>query len=106
MANIKTVVTLTEEDIELLKKPLPKSPCLKCMDRGLGGCCGCDKETEYRNYIEIYEENNILEIARDITRIMELQKQISDIFIEIDSLTKKVSQTIDFDTLQNILGVE
>lgn len=73
---MKTVMTFTKEDIELLKKPIPTSPCITC--RNTMECCGCPEKREYNEKIKPYKEANIIDIARELLDITNMEKKIEE----------------------------
>lgn len=91
---MKTVMTFTKEDIELLKKPIPTLPCTTC--RNTRACCGCPERREYNEKVKPYKEANIIDIARellDITdmekKIEKMQKQVADMKANLPEEVKK-----------------
>lgn len=73
---MKTVMTFTKEDIELLKKPIPTFPCTTC--RSTIECCGCPERWEYNEKIKPYEEANIIDVARELLDITNMEKKIEE----------------------------
>lgn len=61
----QTIYTFSDDDLKLLKQPIPINPCSHCLDSG--SCCGCPKERDYCTAIKPYRDANIL-IFADIIR--------------------------------------
>ena len=91
------IIEYTQEDYELLKKPLPNDPCSTC--RAGYECCGCPEEREYASKVKPYKDAGIYEVAVllnrrkiNINKMEELTKEIAkidnDLFGEKFSLDK------------------
>lgn len=99
MAKIETVttITLTDEDIKLIKTPLPQSPCKGC-SMGIG-CCGCPEHTEYLKHLKPYEDNNILDIAKDVSTLIATKERIDALLKTYHKLWNEISSNIGEDVL-------
>ena len=87
---------LSEKDIGLLRKPIPKKPCLSCSDSA--SCCGCSEYYGYVECIKPYKDSGIFEIAENLEYIRNLGKQLEAIKCEYE---RRVSELPD--ELKNIL---
>ena len=81
---INQTYQFSDEDIKMLKIPLPYNPCEYC--GGKEYCCGCQKETEYVHKITKYKELGIYDIARNIQEVRHIQVSIRDLENKIRSL--------------------
>lgn len=54
----QTIYTFSDDDLKLLKQPIPINPCSHCLDSG--SCCGCPEERKYQTIIKPYRDNNLL----------------------------------------------
>ena len=64
---INQTYQFSDEDIKMLKIPLPYNPCEYC--GGKEYCCGCQKEREYVHKINKYKELGIYDIACNIQEV-------------------------------------
>ena len=81
---INQTYQFSDEDIKMLKIPLPYNPCEYC--GGKEYCCGCQKEREYVHKITKYKELGIYDIARNIQEVRHIQVSIRDFENKIRSL--------------------
>ena len=81
---INQTYQFSDEEIKMLKNPLPYNPCEYCM--GQEYCCGCQKEREYVHKITKYKELGIYDIARNIQEVYRIQASIRDFENKIRSL--------------------
>ena len=81
---INQTYQFSDEDIKMLKIPLPYNPCEYC--GGKEYCCGCQKEREYVHKITKYKELGIYDIARNIQEVRHIQVSIRDLENKIRSL--------------------
>jgi hypothetical protein len=93
---MKLVPVFTEEDIVLLHKRLPNSPCGKCSLKN-GGCCGCEEGRIEQAQIKPYKDNGIYDIACDIARYKHLEDKIKECQDEMAKLKDKIPDVIDLD---------
>lgn len=84
---------ITDEDKELLKKPLPINPCNnRCPDRH--SCCGCPKLTEYDKTIKAYQDADIYVWALTIGSVNEVEEKIKELEEEKKQLISKLPKEI------------
>ena len=91
---------ITDEDYNMLRGYIPDNPCNSC---GVGmGCCGCDKETNYRQIIKKYKDNNLFEpmicvkhIRDSIDKINKEQSIIMENYSKLASLGFKPDKLFD-----------
>ena len=81
---INQTYQFSDEEIKMLKNPLPYNPCEYC--GGKEYCCGCQKEREYVHKITKYKEFGIYDIARNIQEVRHIQVSIRDLENKIRSL--------------------
>ena len=81
---INQTYQFSDEDIKMLKIPLPYNPCEYC--GGKEYCCGCQKEREYIYKITKYKELGIYDIACNIQEVHHIQASIRDFENKIRSL--------------------
>ena len=81
---INQTYQFSDEDIKMLKIPLPYNPCEYCGDKEY--CCGCQKEREYVHKINKYKELGIYDIACNIQEVHHIQASIRDFENKIRSL--------------------
>ena len=81
---INQTYQFSDEDIKMLKIPLPYNPCEYC--GGKEYCCGCQKEREYVHKINKYKELGIYDIACNIQEVYHIQASIRDFENKIRSL--------------------
>ena len=80
----ETIIKFTDEDFELLSRPIPSDPCKDCRDRF--GCCGCPSGTAYGNIIKPYKDAGILEYANTIRKIRDANELIKKTKREMNAL--------------------
>lgn len=78
------VITFTDEDFELLSKPIPFNPCDYC--RAGYSCCGCPSRTEYDKKIKPYKDAGIFEYAVTLREIRAANELIKNTKRELNSL--------------------
>lgn len=88
---VKTEIIFTDEDFELLSKKIPKSPCLKCDERG---CCGCPDERYYHEKIKPYKDAGIFEYAETIRKIRNMNDDIKNLKRKINELINSLPDEI------------
>lgn len=89
---MKEIKFFTKEDRELLKTPIPTSPCKRC---GMGwSCCGCQLQREYDHAVEKYKENSILQYALNIREIIDNKEKISDLEYKIKNIVESFPEEI------------
>ena len=81
---INQTYQFSDEDIKMLKIPLPYNPCEYC--GGKEYCCGCQKEREYVHKVNKYKELGIYDIACNIQEVHHIQASIRDFENKIRSL--------------------
>lgn len=91
---MKTISTniFTDEDIELLKTPLPKDPCTTCGIEIV--CCGCPKGSEYGEIIRPYKQAGIYELACKLKTREYRLKEIKACEKEIEEIEKEFPEDI------------
>lgn len=85
---VKQIYQFSDEDIKMLKAPLPYNPCEYCDSKGY--CCGCQKEKEYVHKITKYKELGIYDIACNIREVRHIQSSIRDYKNKIINLQDKL----------------
>ena len=81
---INRTYQFSDEEIKMLKNPLPYNPCEYC--GGKEDCCGCQKEREDGHKINKYKELGIYDIACNIQEVYHIQASIRDFENKIRSL--------------------
>ena len=81
---INQTYQFSDEDIKMLKIPLPHNPCEYCS--GKEYCCGCQKQSEYVHKITKYKELGIYDIACNIQEAHNIKASIRDFKNKISSL--------------------
>ena len=81
---INQTYQFSDEEIKMLKNPLPYNPCEYCS--GKEYCCGCQKEREYVHKITKYKELGIYDIARNSQEAHNIQARIRDFKNKISRL--------------------
>ena len=84
----------TEEDINILSKPLPLSPCMNCYMHIGGGCCGCSTYAEYEKELKPFKDNNLLVIAAGIQKYYSIQSEIENLNNELSNVLSKLPDEI------------
>ncbi len=74
---INKTYQFSDEDIKMLKIPLPYDPCEYC-GNSMMYCCGCQKQTEYVREIAKYKTLGIYDIACNIREVRHIQASIRD----------------------------
>lgn len=93
-----------ENDIELLRKELPKSPCsqnIYCLEKK-NSCCGCDKYFEYSKIIQKYKEAGILELSEKLQKVRNIKTKIGLLESQIEEYQKELKDIDKY--MENILG--
>ncbi len=81
-------ITYTQDDYDLLKKPLPPNPCDTC---GAGyECCGCPKGYEHKEKIQPYKDSDIYDIAILLYQRQKKLNQIAALTAEIQDIDGKL----------------
>ena len=83
----------TEEDINILSKPLPLSPCMKCY-MYKDGCCGCSAYDEYQKELKPFKDNRLLVIAAGIHKYYSIQSEIENLNDELSNVLSKIPDEI------------
>lgn len=95
---LKEEYIFTPDDMEMLSRVIPVSPCIKCSEHGTYGCCGCCDKDDYDTFIQPYKDADIYEFAVTIRLILDLRKQRDDINKRIkesfDSLPEQIQKLI------------
>lgn len=82
-------ITFTDEDIELLKQPIPDNPCLKCGAESMT-CCGCHAYYKWKSLIKKYEDLGIYGYALLLKTKRQLEKSLSEIQNDLDTLNREL----------------
>lgn len=97
---INQTYQFSDEDIKMLKIPLPYDPCEYC-GSNRSYCCGCQKEREYVHKITKYKELGIYDIARNIQEVRHIQvsireykNKIINLQTELDDLKTCIPQEV------------
>lgn len=83
----------TEEDLELLKKPLPANPCdcchvtIACRDTIP---CPCENRREYKNAVRPYRDAGIYKYAEMLRQRDAVKKNIAALNKELDRLNGEI----------------
>lgn len=88
----ETIIKFTDEDFELLSKPIPLNPCNDCRDRF--GCCGCQAGTEYGNRIKPYKDAGIFGYAVTLKEIRDANNLIKETKRKINALINDLPDEI------------
>lgn len=64
--NKKIIYEFTNEDYELLSRPIPVDPCNNCI---IKDCGNCTEKHIYNSIMQPYEDANIIEFAEKISTI-------------------------------------
>ena len=81
-----------ERDLELLKMPLPISPCITKCHGGIVSCCGCQEVFKYEKDIKKYKERNIFDIAQKIQKVRDNIEKVKELKKEITVLEKETEE--------------
>lgn len=84
----------TEEDINILSKPLPMTPCMNCTMHIGGGCCGCLTYAEYEKELKPFKDNNLLVIAEGIHKYRSIISEIENLNNELSNVLSKLPDEI------------
>ena len=84
----------TEEDINILSKPLPISPCMGCYMNKNGACCGCSAFDEYEKELQPFKDNNLLVIASGIQKYYSIKSEIDNLNDELSNVLSKLPDEI------------
>ena len=91
---MRKIRLFTEEDKELLKMPIPHSPCINC---SMGfSCYGCQQQHEYNHTVEKYKESGIFQYALNIQQILDKKEKISDLELEIKNTINDFPEEIRY----------
>ena len=102
----ETITIFEKHDMKLLKKLkenkiILKNPCNKCGWQTRMACCGCQEHREYRKMLIPYEEAGILEYAKEIIELNNIQEQLDQLntkYHEIyNRLPEKIKHEVYFD---------
>ena len=74
----------TDEELSLLKKPLPENPCRACGEKET--CCGCQYQAAYHKAIKEYEDKGLYKLALALGRRKHLKKEIGTLQSELDDI--------------------
>ena len=86
----------TEEDYKLLRKPLPKSPCINCTEI----CSGCNKLHNYMRTIKPYEYKNLLTYAGKLRDYYSIKTQIDQLNIELCNILSE----LPYEIIDNVIN--
>lgn len=94
------MIFLNDKDIELLKKPFPISPCVRCSEE-MFACCGCPERSKYDKEIRSYEDRDIFNIAILLQDLRELNRKKDSIKKEYDEVYNQLKNMVG-DQIENI----
>ncbi len=72
---VKNIVTITDEDYDLLNGYLPDNPCEKCSM--CAACCGCSEGRDYNKTMKPIKDNGLLEAAKAVKSVKDSENEIS-----------------------------
>ena len=72
---VKNIVTITDEDYDLLNGYLPDNPCEKCCM--CAACCGCSEGRDYNKTMKPIKDNGLLEAAKAVKSVKDSENEIS-----------------------------
>lgn len=78
----------TEKELELLKKPLPDAPCIKCKD--VDSSCVCPEYESYNKITQPYKDNGIFNLAFALREMTSLKKQINKLQEKYEEYEKEL----------------
>ena len=88
----------TEEDINILSKPLPLLPCVSCYMSIGGGCFGCSEfdeyEDEYEKELQPFKDRRLLLIATGIQKYYSIKSEIDNLNNELSNVLNKLPDEI------------
>ena len=73
---------------------IPDCPCAKC-NVGMA-CCGCPADTAYKKDMKDYKDNGIMDIAIQLKRAYNLEKEATRLNSEAFTIRKKYAKLIKF----------
>jgi hypothetical protein len=88
----QTIYTFSDEELRLLKQPIPINPCLSCFDSG--SCCGCPEERKYQTTIKPYRDNNLLVFADTIRNIRKMHSESDRLLKRSKELNKEANDAL------------
>lgn len=88
----KTIIKFTDEDFELLSKPIPSNPCDSCRDNF--SCAGCFNRIAYGHKIKPYKDAGIFEYAETLRKIRDANDLIEKTKIKINVLINTLPDEI------------
>lgn len=88
----QTIYTFSDEDLKLLKQPIPIDPCSHCPDSAY--CCGCPEERDYRTAIKPYRDANILIFADIIRNIRNKRCEADRLLKHSKELNKEANDSL------------
>lgn len=89
-------VIFDDEDIKLLNKTLPDSPCKNCSSDSYS-CCGCSKQDEYHRIKKEYQNKQIYNIATLIQHLRKIQTEKHKLEIEYNLMYKNLKEIMGKD---------
>lgn len=72
--NKKIIYEFTNEDYELLSRPIPVNPCSTCVNNY---CSDCTEKHTYNSIMKSYKDANIIEFAEKVAVIQETIRKIN-----------------------------
>lgn len=72
--NKKIIYEFTNEDYELLSRPIPINPCSTCVNTW---CSDCTEEHIYKSIMKSYKDANIIEFAEKISAIQKAIRELN-----------------------------
>lgn len=88
----QTIYTFSDDDLKLLKQPIPINPCSHCLDSG--SCCGCSEERKYQTAIKPYRDNNLLVFADTIRNIRKMRSESDRLLKHSKELNKEANDAL------------
>lgn len=94
MIDIKeqTIYAFSDDDLKLLKQPIPIDPCSHCLDSG--SCCGCPEERKYQTTIKPYRDNNLLVFVDTIRNIRKKRSESERLLKRSKELNKEANDAL------------
>ena len=86
------IYTFSDDDLKLLKQPIPIDPCSHCPDSVY--CCGCPEERKYQTTIKPYRDNNLLVFADTIRNIRKKRSESEHLLKRSKELNKEANDAL------------
>lgn len=88
-----TTIKFTNEDIQMLKRPIPDNQCEICSDAG--ACCGCPTGKRYEDAVKPYKDAGIYAIAIMLRRKAAIRKEIEKLNAETEKIDGELRRLSD-----------